>query len=84
MRIVTGTQLGTYEIISLIGAGGMGAVGRATDTKLNRKVAIKILAASFANDEHRWRRFEQKARATSALNYPNELRDCIPTSGLTV
>ena len=73
MTIDAGTRLGHYEIISPIGAGGMGEVYRATDTRFNRKVAIKVLPASFANDEERLRRFEQEARATSALNHPNIL-----------
>ncbi len=73
MTIDSGTRLSHYEIISRIGAGGMGEVYRATDTRLNRKVAIKILPASFANDEDRLRRFEQEALATSALNHPNIL-----------
>src|ERR671918_1973282 len=62
-----------YSISSLLGAGGMGEVYRARDRRLNRDVAIKILPASFANDEDRLRRFEQEALATSALNHPNIL-----------
>ena len=66
-----GEKLGPYEILSRIGAGGMGEVWRARDTRLNRDVAIKVLPASFANDADRLLRFEQEARATSALNHPN-------------
>jgi eukaryotic-like serine/threonine-protein kinase len=73
MTISSGTRLSHYEIISPLGAGGMGEVYQATDTRLNRKVAIKILPASFATDQDRLRRFEQEARATSALNHPNIL-----------
>jgi len=62
-----------YRIISKLGAGGMGEVWRARDTRLDREVAIKVLPASFADDEDRLRRFEQEARATSALNHPNIL-----------
>jgi serine/threonine protein kinase/Tol biopolymer transport system component len=68
-----GTRLQNYEIISPLGAGGMGEVWRARDIRLNREVAIKILPASFLNDPERLRRFEQEARATSALNHPNIL-----------
>jgi len=68
-----GTMLGPYQILSRIGAGGMGEVYRATDSRLNRDVAIKVLPASFANTEDRLIRFEQEARATSALNHPNIL-----------
>jgi predicted ATPase len=71
MTIATGTRLGPYEILSALGAGGMGEVWRARDTRLNREVAIKVLPASFANDADRLLRFEQEARATSALNHPN-------------
>jgi serine/threonine protein kinase/Tol biopolymer transport system component len=68
-----GTMLGPYQIVSRIGAGGMGEVYRATDTRLNRDVAIKVLPGSFANSDDRLSRFEQEARATSALNHPNIL-----------
>src|SRR5262252_4931399 len=67
------TALSHYRIISKLGAGGMGEVYRARDARLDRDVAIKLLPASFSNDEERLRRFEQEARATSALNHPNIL-----------
>ncbi|MCY7375506.1 MAG: protein kinase [Pyrinomonadaceae bacterium] len=67
------TNLSHYRIIKQIGAGGMGEVYLAEDKRLDRKVAIKILPADFAADEDRVRRFEQEARATSALNHPNIL-----------
>src|SRR5499426_1874115 len=73
MAIVTGARFNHYEIISPLGAGGMGEVWRARDTRLNREVAIKVLPASFAQDPDRLLRFEQEARATSALNHPNIL-----------
>ncbi len=73
LAITTGAQLGPYIIISQLGAGGMGEIWLAEDTRLNRKVAIKLLPASFAQDADRLRRFEQEARATSALNHPNIL-----------
>jgi len=73
MTVQTGTTLGHYKIVSSIGAGGMGEVFRATDTRLNRSVAVKILPPAFAADEDRLRRFEQEAKATSALNHPNIL-----------
>jgi serine/threonine protein kinase len=66
-------QISHYIISTQLGAGGMGEVFRARDPRLNRDVAIKILPASFANDEDRLRRFEQEALATSALNHPNIL-----------
>jgi serine/threonine protein kinase len=73
MTILPGTQLGAYEIVAPLGAGGMGEVYRALDGRLDREVAIKVLPAEFAKDADRLRRFEQEARATSALNHPNIL-----------
>ena len=73
MALQPGTALGAYRILGPLGAGGMGEVYRATDTRLNRSVAIKVVPAQFATDEDRLRRFEQEARATSALNHPNIL-----------
>jgi eukaryotic-like serine/threonine-protein kinase len=71
MDLATGTRLGPYEILSAIGAGGMGEVYLARDTRLDRKVAIKLLPAEFTTDEVRVRRFEREAKAASALNHPN-------------
>ena len=68
-----GARLGPYEIVSLLGAGGMGEVFRARDPRLGRDVAIKILPPGFAADVDRLQRFEQEARATAALNHPNIL-----------
>jgi eukaryotic-like serine/threonine-protein kinase len=73
MTLSSGTKLGPYEIQSPIGAGGMGEVYRARDTRLGRDVAIKVLPESFAKDADRLRRFEQEARAIAALNHPNIL-----------
>ena len=73
MALAAGTKLGPYEIQSLLGAGGMGEVYRARDTRLQRDVAIKILPNSLAQDRDRLRRFEQEARAVAALNHPNLL-----------
>ncbi|MBZ5566164.1 MAG: protein kinase, partial [Acidobacteriia bacterium] len=73
MTLVAGTKLGPYEILAPLGAGGMGEVYRARDARLGREVAIKILPASFSSDPERLRRFEQEARAASALNHPNIL-----------
>src|SRR6059036_3788049 len=71
MALTSGTKLGPYEIQSPIGAGGMGEVYRARDPRLGRDVAVKALPAELAHDEARRRRFEQEARAASALNHPN-------------
>src|SRR6204780_4019820 len=73
MALTAGTRIGPYEILSPLGAGGMGEVYRARDTRLGRDVAIKVLPASFSADPERLRRFEQEARAAGALNHPNIL-----------
>jgi Tol biopolymer transport system component len=73
MALSTGTKLGPYEIQSPLGAGGMGEVYRARDTRLERIVAVKILPANYSADAERLRRFEQEARAAAALNHPNIL-----------
>lgn len=66
-----GQEVGRYEILSLLGSGGMGQIYLARDTKLGRKVALKFIAREFATDPRRVQRFEQEARAASALNHPN-------------
>ena len=71
MPLAPGTRLGPYEILSPIGAGGMGEVYRARDPRLGRDVAIKVLPASYSEDDDRLRRFEQEARAAGALHHPN-------------
>ena len=71
MSLSSGTRLGPYEIISALGAGGMGEVYRARDTKLNRDVAIKVLPDLFANDPDRLARFTREAQTLAALNHPN-------------
>ncbi|HET6853476.1 MAG TPA: protein kinase [Pyrinomonadaceae bacterium] len=71
MTLPPKTQLGRYEIRSLLGAGGMGEVYLAQDTSLNRKVALKVLPAEVATDEDRMRRFKQEATAAASLNHPN-------------
>jgi len=73
MGLSNGQRLGPYEILAPIGAGGMGEVYKARDTRLGRDVAIKVLPAGFAADPERLRRFEQEARATAALDHPNIL-----------
>src|SRR5438132_375553 len=71
--LTSGTRLGPYEILSLLGAGGMGEVYRARDSRLGREVAIKVLPAALSADADRLRRFEQEARAAGMLNHPNIL-----------
>src|SRR5215471_16586453 len=71
MALSAGNRLGPYEILSPIGAGGMGEVWRARDTRLSREVAIKVLPPDVANDASRLKRFEKEARSASALNHPN-------------
>ena len=66
-----GSRLGPYEIVSLLGAGGMGEVYRARDTRLAREVALKILPASSGEDSGRFRRFQTEAKAAAALSHPN-------------
>ena len=73
MALTSGMKLGPYEIQSLLGAGGMGEVYRAHDSRLNRTVAIKVLPPSFSADRDRLQRFAQEARAAAALNHPNIL-----------
>src|SRR5205085_6549428 len=67
----SGARLGAYEIVAQIGAGGMGQVYRATDTKLNRDVALKVLPDSFANDADRLARFTREAQTLASLNHPH-------------
>jgi eukaryotic-like serine/threonine-protein kinase len=71
MTISAGTRLGPYEILSPLGAGGMGEVYRARDPRLGRDVAVKVLPASFSSDPDRLKRFEQEAQAAGSLNHPN-------------
>src|ERR1041384_5578275 len=71
MTLAPQTQLGRYEVRSLLGAGGMGEVYLAQDTSLNRKVALKVLPAELASNQDRMRRFKQEATSAASLNHPN-------------
>jgi len=73
MSLAPGVTLGPYEILAPLGAGAMGEVYRASDPRLRRDVAIKVLPAAFAADAGRLRRFEQEALAAASLNHPNIL-----------
>src|ERR1051326_7106959 len=73
MSLSAGTKLGPYEVLSAIGAGGMGEVYRAKDTRLGREVAIKVLPPTLTHDPDRLRRFEVEARTVASLNHPNIL-----------
>ncbi len=82
---LAGRTLGRYEIVSRLGAGGMGEVYRARDTRLKRDVALKVLPAKWMADAERKRRFVQEARAASALNHPNivTIHDIDQADGVT-
>src|SRR5262245_18962045 len=71
MALTSGTRLGPYEVLSPLGAGGMGEVYRARDVKLGRDVAIKVLPADLASDPSRLKRFAKDARSASSLNHPS-------------
>ena len=71
MGVTIGTQLGSLEILALLGRGGMGEVYRARDTKLKREVAIKILPDEFSSDPDRASRFQREAEVLASLNHPN-------------
>jgi serine/threonine protein kinase len=71
MPLAPGTRLGPYEVAAQIGVGGMGEVYRATDTKLKRQVAIKVLPESVAGDQDRLARFQREAEVLASLNHPH-------------
>src|ERR1051325_11212781 len=71
MSLLAGTRLGPYEVIAILGVGGMGEVYRARDTRLRRDVAIKVLPSSLAHHPERVGRFQREARALASLNHPN-------------
>src|SRR5271169_4753130 len=71
MALSSGTRLGSYEVVAPIGAGGMGEVYQAHDTKLGRDVALKVLPEAFAHDADRLARFQREAKMLAALNHPN-------------
>ena len=71
MTLASGSKLGPYEVRSPLGAGGMGEVYRARDTRLGRDVALKVLPEAFAADTERMARFEREAKVLASLNHPN-------------
>ena len=71
MGLTSGTRLGPYEIVAPIGAGGMGEVYRARDSRLGRDVAVKVLPEAFARDAERLSRFQREAKVLASLNHPN-------------
>src|SRR6202790_3245654 len=71
MPLCVGEKIGHYEVLSLLGQGGMGEVYRAKDSKLKRDVALKVLPDAFANDPERMARFQREAEALASLNHPN-------------
>src|SRR6185436_8376315 len=71
MTLASGSRLGAYEIIGLLGAGGMGEVYRATDTTLKRDVAVKVLPAALASNPDRLARFQREAEVLASLNHPH-------------
>src|SRR5947209_11162594 len=71
MSLTAGDRLSSYEILALLGKGGMGEVYRARDTKLKRDVALKVLPEAFARDPERLARFEREAEVLASLNHPN-------------
>src|SRR6202162_6469503 len=71
MALLTGTKLGPYEVLAPLGAGGMGEVYRARDTRIGREVAIKVLPEEFFKNEEREGRFEREAKLLAAVSHPN-------------
>jgi serine/threonine protein kinase len=71
MALAAGTRVGPYEVLMPVGAGGMGEVYRARDTKLDRDVALKVLPAALANDSDYMARFQREAQVLASLNHPN-------------
>jgi len=89
MGLISGTRLGPYEIVAPIGAGGMGEVYRARDSRLARDVAVKVLPEAFARDAERLSRFQREAKVLASLNHPNiasiyGLEDSGPTHALVM
>ena len=81
MALAPGTRLGSYEVSTQIGVGGMGEVYRATDTNLKRQVAIKVLPPAVAGDAERLARFQREAEVLAQLNHPNIRSDSRPREG---